>query len=311
MARVQMSRPRTSTHGGWREPNDSRVAGPRPIVFPCADGYELHGSAFVPTAAAARGATVVVCSAMLVRHGFYAAFASHLAKRGFVVVTYDNRGVGCSLAAQRPDFVPRLRHWGELDLPAAVEWAARAGPEHRLYVVGHSMGGQVVALGDALAHVEALVTVAATAAWFGHWPQPHRTTIRAWYLTAPLLGRLLPTLPASRVGLGPDVASTLVRDWVRWGRHEAYLHGPFGLEPKAHDYRGRVLAFSFADDVALGCRRAVEVLHQDYTAADVELRHVSPADVGVRRLGHFGYFRGRGAAPLWDQTIAWLGSRGP
>jgi len=106
--------------------------------------------------------------------------------------------------------------------------------------------------------------------------------------------------------MGPDVSSTVVRDWARWGRHEAYLHGPFGLETRANRYRGRVLAFSFADDVGLGYRRAVEVLHRDYVEADVEHRHVHPEDVGVRRLGHFGFFRGRAAAELWDQTVAWL-----
>jgi len=292
-----------------RDDEQVKPASPQHVVIPCADGYALHGSSFPPEAPP-RGATVIVCSAMLVRHGFYAAFAAHLARRGFRVLTYDNRGVGTSLAAQPRGMQPRLRGWGEQDLPAAIVWAERSEPSHRLFIVGHSMGGQLVALSDALRRVEAVVTVAATAAWFGHWPLPHAAVILAWYLVAPLLGRLLPTLPAGRVRMGPDVAATIVRDWTRWGRHEAYLHGPFGLESTADRYRGRVLAFSFTDDVALGCRRAVDVLHHDYVAADLERRHVSPAEIGARRLGHFGFFRGSAAAALWDQTIDWL-DRGP
>ena len=286
---------------------------PRPVVIRCADGTALHGSAFDPAPESCRKTTAVVCSAMLVRHGFYAPFAGWMAARGYRVLTYDNRGVGTSLAAQGPGTAPRLREWGEIDLPAVLDHAERTAPGDRLVVVGHSMGGQLVALSGAVHRAEALVTVAATAAWWGHWPFPFNAGILGWYMAAPLLGRVLSTLPASRLGMGPDVSFSLVRDWTRWGRHRDYLHGPFGLRPQADRYRGRVLALSFSDDVGLGCRRAVEVLHRDFSQARLEHHHVRPGHVGAPRIGHFGYFRGAAAPPLWARTAAWLdgGTFGP
>ena len=250
---------------------------------------------------------MIVCSAMLVRQRFYGKFAAHLAERGFRVFTADNRGVGRSLAAQRPDIVPRLRHWGERDLPAMIAYAKRSAPSHRLFVVGHSMGGQVVALHEAVHRLDGILTVAATAAWWGHWPAPYRLPILGWYLAAPILGRLLPTVPASRLRMGPDTASSLVRDWSRWGRQPAYfLHPPFELRSEAPQYRGRVLAFSFDDDTALGCRKAVEVLHRGFERADFAHRHLHPRDVGARRLGHFGFFRESIGARLWGDVADWL-----
>ncbi len=275
-----------------------------PVVFRCADGYELHGREFSP--ASDGGATVIVASAMVVRHQFYAGFASWLAEQGVRALTFDNRGIGESLAAQPRSVDPRLRHWGELDVPAVVAWARRTAPSHRLFFVGHSMGGQIVSLSEAIHQLEALVTVAATAAYWGHWPAPHNAGILAWYLAAPLIGRLSPVIPASVVGLGPDASSTVVRDWVRWGRHPRYLHGPFGLHPRADRYLGRVLAISMTDDTAFGCRRAVEALHRDYVrAASFEHRRVDPREVGSEGIGHFGFFRRQGRA-LWPETLAWM-----
>ena len=279
----------------------------RQTTIPCADGYTLHGTVFEPEAGKERAETIIVCSAMLVREGYYGPFARDMAHRGFRVLTYDNRGVGRSLAAQPPGFRMELRHWGELDLPAAVAWARRTAPEHRLFAVGHSMGGQLLDLSSAVHSFDALVTVAATSAWWGNWSLPYSAGILGWFLAVTTLGRLLRTVPAALLGLGPDVDANLVRHWARWGFHRDYIRGPFGMRSEAAGYRGRVLAMSFADD-KLGVRPSVEALHRVYPPATLEQRHVCPRDVGASSIGHFGFFRGPAAAPLWEQTAAWLES---
>jgi len=280
----------------------------RPITIPCADGYVLHGTVFEARAGRERGATIVVCSAMLVREGYYGPFARDMARRGYRVLTCDNRGLGRSLAAQASGYRMELRHWGELDLPAVVAWARRTEPDHELIAVGHSMGGQLLDLSSAVHGFEALVTVAATSAWWGHWPLPYSAGILGWFLAVTTAGRLLRTVPAALIGLGPDVDANLVRDWCWWGLHRDYIRGPFGMRSEGAGYRGRVLAFSFEDD-KLGVRRAVEALHRVYPPAALELRHVHPRDVGGASIGHFGFFRGRAAPRLWEQTAAWLDSQ--
>lgn len=249
---------------------------------------------------------MIVCPAIFVRQRFYYSFAAHLAGQGLRAITFTNRGMGISLAAERDDWAHQLRHWGELDLPAVIALARRTRPNDRLYLVGHSMGGQVAALSEAVHQLEGIVTVAATSSWWGHWPLPLNLGILAWYWMVPLVGRALRTFPAERLGLGPDVDSRLVRDWARWGRHRDYLHGPFGLHPQMASYEGRVLVYSFTDDGHLGCRRAVEALHSNYQRARITHRHVDPQEVGATRLGHFGYFRQDSGEPLWQQTISWI-----
>ncbi len=243
---------------------------------------------------------------MLTRERFYRRMARAFAERGFRVITFANRGSGRSRAMETRPWTPRLRDWGGRDLPAAVQHARETRPDDRLFVIGHSMGGQLVALSQAVHELEGIISVAATEAWWGHWSTPAKLGILGAFVAIPVIGRALPTVPADRLGLGPAVASSIARDWARWGRRRGYFVGAAAVRPRMHEYRGRVLAWSFADDELLGCHRAVDALHRRYVQADVTWRHVAPADVGVRRIGHFGYFREPAGPPLWERTIDWI-----
>ncbi len=276
----------------------------QPITIRTEDGYRLQGHHFAPVES--RGITVVINAAIFVRQRFYFSFARWLASQGIHAVTFSNRGMGQSLTSEDRTWHHELRHWGERDLPAVMAWARRARPDDRLFLVGHSMGGQLAAMTDHVHDLDGIVTVASCSAYWHLWPRPQRYGILAWYGTAAILGRVLPYFPAAHVNVGPNVASTLVRDWVRWGRHRDYLYGPFGMRPTMADYQGRVLSWSFTDD-QLGILPAVEALHHHYTQAQLSRRHVHPSEIGATSIGHFKWFREATGRPLWEQTVDWMG----
>lgn len=276
-----------------------------PITIRCSDGFTLRGTLHHPVPGTERGVTVIVCPAVLVRERYYARFAAHLAAQGVRAITFANRGQGRSLDRRRRSPAPRLRDWGELDLPAVIGLARSRAPTDRLYVVGHSMGGQLAGLSPSVHELAGIVTVGSTAAWWGHWPRPQRYGILAFYLAVPVAGRAMRAFPASRVGLGPDVSTHIVRTWARWGRDPDYFHGGFGIDTEMGRYAGRLLIYSFTDD-EFGCRRAVDALHAPYAQAAITRRHVAPAEIGARHIGHFGYFRVGIGEPLWTETIAWI-----
>ena len=276
------------------------------LTLRCADGYLLRGTEFPPAPAADRGVTVIVCGAIFVRERFYGRMATYLADRGFRVITFANRGSGRSLAAETRPWRSQLIDWGLVDLPAVIDYARLSRPNDLRFALGHSMGGQLVALSESARGLDGLITVAATEAWWGHWPSPARLGVFGAFVAIPLLGRVLHTLPADRLSLGPDIAASVARDWARWGRTRGYLWGRLGLRSTLGDYRGRVLAYSFTDDELLGCRQAVVALHRRYERAELTLRHLAPSDVGARNIGHFGFFRADAGPALWQQAIAWM-----
>lgn len=273
---------------------------------------QLAATVVEPGPGATAGVTVVVCSAMVVRREFYAGFARHLAGLGMRVLTFDNRGVGATRAAPRSDAVARLAHWGERDVAAAIEWAARTAPGDRLLLVGHSMGGRIAALCPSLPRVEAVVAVVPTTPWWRYWPPPYAAGIRLFYAAAGALCRRVPVLPAHWLDMGPPVRSSVILDWVAWGIEGAGVPGQASAVPPGASYPGRVLALSFTDDVGLGCHRAVREACGAYAAGErLEHWHLAPRELGVSRVGHFGYFRGCAAPELWRRTLEWFERSAP
>ena len=64
------------------------------------------------------------------------------------------------------------------------------------------------------------------------------------------------------------------------------------------------MSLSFSDDSALQ-RPAIDDLHARCTNAPVQRAHLTPADVGLARVGHFGFFK-RGSERLWGGAVAWV-----
>ena len=68
-----------------------------------------------------------------------------------------------------------------------------------------------------------------------------------------------------------------------------------------------MLSMSFTDDEYMSARNTTQ-MHGFYANAPREMRRFAPLDVGVKRIGHFGFFRQRSAAALWPQVSQWLAS---
>ena len=66
-----------------------------------------------------------------------------------------------------------------------------------------------------------------------------------------------------------------------------------------------MLAMSFTDDEFMS-RRNIESLHGFYAVAPKAMRHITPAERGLRRVGHFGFFRPQHQPSLWIEIDHWL-----
>lgn len=263
-----------------------------------ADAYALGASV---TGAAARGPVVVVAGATGVRKWYYARFAAWLAGEGATVVTFDYRGIGESRPHRLRGFDARLRDWGQLDLEGVLRFARAEWPARPLVVVGHSVGGQLLGLAPAVATLSRAVTVAAQSGYWGHWPPWHRPVMAGlWWGVMPAVTAVMGYLPG-RLGVGEDLPREVALEWARWGRQPRFcLDDGIAADGYAR-LTAPVLSFSFTDDT-YAPRPAVDWLHRLFTRARVERRHLSPADAGASRVGHFGFFRDTFRDSLWPQV---------
>src|SRR4051812_39478353 len=91
-----------------------------------AAGDRVVARFFVPPAAV-RGAVLVV-PAMGVAQRFYEDFASWLASEGFVVATFDYRGMGLSRRGALRGLDADIVSWGRIDCAAMVDALSARAP---------------------------------------------------------------------------------------------------------------------------------------------------------------------------------------
>jgi predicted alpha/beta hydrolase len=256
---------------------------------------------------------VVISPAVGTPHRFYRRFAGFLAEHGYTVVAYDYRGIGASAPRTLRGFEADMSDWGARDFGGVYRWAAERAGAAGVVVIGHSFGGQILAMPEPPPAPRGVVVVASQSGYWGHWSWPQRLWVRAlWRVTIPVSTALFGYFPSSLVGFGEPLPAGAARQWARWGRHPSYLFGHIDARTRARydAFAAPMLVWSFTDD-PIAIRPAVEKLLEGYPAADVEWRHRAPEDLGVSRVGHHGFFREPLREVLWEPTLAWLKSLPP
>lgn len=284
------------------------------ITLPAADGYLLAASLFLPRGA--KRHAVLINSATAVPRKIYRGFAGYLARRGCAVLTYDYRGFGdsrpkASAGNNRPrslvGFRASMSDWAALDITAAVAWMRERYHALPLNYVGHSFGGQALGLLANNSEVSRALLVAAQAAYWKLMTSPERYRVYALlnFVGLPLT-RLMGYAPAWG-GLGEDLPKGVFEQWVRWVMSERYLFSEPGLPGLSNfaNYKGAMRALCLADD-PWATRPAVELLCSGFTAIEPEILTIAPADAGVDRIGHLGFFRPEHRDTLWRGAAEWI-----
>lgn len=277
------------------------------VEIPCADGRILPAT--LHTAAQPR-AVIVMAPALGVPRRFYDKFAAYLAQRGITALTFDFRGVGEAEGSKTADAAVNMEQWGRLDIAAALDWSLRSLPAVPLFHAGHSAGGQLMGLAPASEQLAGLVLVAANAPHASQWRGKAKLRILfLWYLLAPLLAAGRARFPMRRLGLSSvDVPAGVIRQWARWGRSRGYLFNPaHGLDTARYRrLRSPALVLEFSDDADFAPRAAVDALLVQMPNLRLTRRCTTPQEVGVKTIGHLGFFKEALRDTLWRDTADWI-----
>ncbi|MFY7997455.1 MAG: alpha/beta fold hydrolase [Candidatus Kapaibacteriota bacterium] len=279
---------------------------PNDVIITATDGYALAASIYAPLVS--NGRIILLNSGTGVKRGYYRKFASFLAREGFVVITYDYRGIGDSLRVPIHDFDTSISEWGEKDCVAALDWVAEHFPEFPLTVIGHSAGGKIPGFAHNNTRISSLVMIAVPNSYWGLW---HWWGRRVYFLgvqfVMPALSHILSYFPARFLGLGENYPKGVALQWARWSRQRLYLRHPErGHFPNYFDnFRGNALSISFSDDI-IATGAAAAAFLQFYSQADSQTHwHIDPKEHSIKGIGHSGFFR-EACEPLWKRLADWI-----
>jgi predicted alpha/beta hydrolase len=283
------------------------------ISFPATDGYLLAGSLFLPRGT--KRHAVLINSATAVPRKVYRGFASYLAHRGCAVLTYDYRGVGGSrqqalVGYNQPKslvgFKASMSDWAARDVTAAVRWMRERYASLPLAYVGHSFGAQALGLIENNTEISrALFAAGQAATWKLMTPPENYRVFALMNFVGVPLAHMLGYAPGW-AGIGEDLPKDVFLQWAEWVSHPRYLFdSKLPALQNFAGFKGDLRALAFSDD-PWATRPAVEMLCAGFTATKPEVLTVKPSDVGVKKIGHFGFFRPEHRDTLWHGVAEWL-----
>lgn len=272
----------------------------RDIKVIVGDGEALEATLFT---AQGSNRVVIINSATAVPRYFYHSFANKLCQAGYTTITFDYRGINGSRPDSLKGFSASIQDWVFLDMSGVLAWAKSTLSPDKIFVVGHSVGGQLIGMLDNAADIDGLITVCANNGYWRLLKKGQRFIICFHaYVTMPVLSTLFGYMPWGWFG-AMDLPKGVALEWASWCRKPRYLLDDLSLPiERFSQFEAPVIAYSFEDD-PWGTKIAVDAMMSVYS--HVERRHIFPANNGLSTIGHLGFFRKR-SSQLWEETIAWL-----
>lgn len=268
-------------------------------------GNHIVANRFTPTREPL--AVVVIAPAMAVQQAFYTPYAEYLAYCGYTVWTFDYSGIGESLNGPLRNCSADISVWVSDNFNFVVETASRENDGLPIFIVGHSLGGQTAPLLPLAHKLSGLVNIAVGSGSTAHLqPRLKRTSPFLWYVAAPVFCTLLGYFPGKFINIIGDVPRRALMQWRRWCLTPEYLlTGERGGREAYARALYPVFSLTFSDDELLTTDGS-RMMHKAFRSAPVEYRVIEPADFGISKIGHFGFFKPKNGSHLWSLVTRWL-----
>jgi predicted alpha/beta hydrolase len=287
------------------------MSAPETVSFTARDGRELAG---LLLAAPAARAALALSGATAYPREFYLKFARYGTERGYHVLLYDYRGMGASARADLRAETARMSDWGMLDMPAALEYLAARSASLPLVTLGHSVGGQLLGCMYNQARARAHVMIATSTGYWRRQRVPFRYLALAfWKIYGPIALARHGYVPHGWLWSGQSLPRNVFLEWRTWCLSPAHFAPDLEGALRGNQFsrvHAPLLNWGFSDDPIATPAAVRALLDAFYPNAQLEQRWSSPHELGVRAIGHAGFFSERHRDSLWRAVFDWLDARG-
>ena len=214
---------------------------------------------------------LVINPAIGVKRKLYNGFAMFMAEQGISVVLYNYRGMEDGLGHLPQDVKLNAETWGRMDQNAVVGWVKSEPKPDQVFVLGHSIGGQLLGFAENIGVVDGLIHAASQKGDYRLWPFTNRMKLMLlWHVLIPWMSRGK-FFNAKKIGLGS----------YPWP--EAAIDGllqEFDL-------------------------KKVKTNKTNTDNQPIDKRIIDPKSIGLKHIGHFGFFKPE-TKTLWQNTATWI-----
>ena len=278
------------------------------IKIKCSDGIELSAIVLVPDGTPR--AIVQINSATATPKEYYLNFAQFLTENGFIACVFDYRGVCEStpedgLRGCKYDYMM----WGQLDMPAVLDYLDGRFPNLPKLIMGHSVGGQEVGLMPNHNKIKGMVTFATSVGYWNFMPLGYRLQTHFFFqIFTPISNLLFGYVAAKKIGLMEDLPKQIVLDWRNWCSVPEYFFNEKYYADSAEkgffqDLTFPIQVYWTTDDPISNARSIPMFWKHVKSSGSIKIDCIKPADIGEKAIGHFGFFRTKYKNSLWQMAL--------
>lgn len=210
--------------------------------------------------------TLLIYPAFGVKATYYKPFAQQLSEKGITVITADLRGHG--LSSVRPD---AKNNYGFLeminDLKAVSDYLKQENPKSKVYILGHSLGGQAASLAVAKYpdNFAGLAMIGSPNVYYKGWSDFHYYRRKIGLNLLPLIGKIVSVLPKFKIG-GYYTTQKQMQEWGHTGQTGNYkvIGDETDYEAAMAKVTIPVLAIDIEGDL-MAPKKAIRNLYQKFT----------------------------------------------
>jgi len=238
---------------------------------------------------------IIIClPAMGVTASYYKNIAKILCNEGFNVITADQRGNGKSSIRASKKINFGYNEIITIDIPELIKKVKEQHPEKEIYILGHSLGGQLAVLAMSINErlANGIILIASCSGFYKGWNFPSNiinySASRLIYLITKSVGYF----PGDKLGFAGREGKNIIFDWAQQIKTGNYVlcNSQLDYETMIEKISVPILAISFEND-SLAPRRSVENFYKKMKNCSVEHKHCTSENVNIKNVGHFNWIK--------------------
>ncbi len=247
---------------------------------------------------------VIIAPATGVKQAFYAHFAEFLSEQGYTVYTFDYQGIGESKTVPLGKFDTTALNWAQNDLESVIQYVLREKPDSKLTIIGHSIGGQLIGLAPSSKLASKVLLIAAQSGYWKFWDGMSKyKMLGTWSILFPILTKIFGYFPGKKFSRMEDLPKGVALEWSKWCLSPNYLFDHVEKENLFHEQITCPLYSYSVEDDDYAPKAAVDWMTSKYHNAQVNRKHWKLGDLGVKKVGHFGFFSKKNAEVIWSRIL--------
>lgn len=265
-------------------------------IIPSKNNYDLSFTVFEPDDQELKNITILISPAMAVLQRYYKSFAEYLCNKGYNVLTFDHIGTGESKFDVKDSSI-QYKDWATCDIELLVEWIEK-NLQTPIYYIAHSAGGQLLGITPSAKKFEKIFIISSGIGYWKFWSFPRKYYYYlAWHLFLPAILKIYGYSPS--FVMNEKVPIGIIRQWLFWTKKKHFVLDDPATKTYFNDIKADILYIAFTDD-AWAPFNSAKVLASFYKESKMDFRYIHPKELGLKKIGHFGFFRKKVAERAWD-----------